>query len=79
MNKARADAEQLFFDNPHVFDGRRFVGDPLHSSNLRTRYDFREGTLKGLSVGADTRLRYGRVAGARTDYTLATAADYTAA
>lgn len=79
VGEALADAEQLFFDNPHVFEGRRFVGDPLHSINLRTRYDFREGKLKGLSVGAGTRLRYGRVAGARTDYTLASAADYTAA
>ncbi|MES2696366.1 MAG: TonB-dependent receptor [Verrucomicrobiota bacterium] len=77
VNEALADAEQLFFDNPHVFEGRRFVGDPLHSVNLRTRYDFRQGTLKGLSVGAGTRLRFGRVAGARTDYTLPAGADYT--
>jgi outer membrane receptor protein involved in Fe transport len=77
INEAIADAEQSFFDNPHVFEGRRFVGDPLHNLNLRTRYDFRESTLKGLSVGAGTRLRLGRVAGARTDYTLAAGTDYT--
>jgi outer membrane receptor for ferric coprogen and ferric-rhodotorulic acid len=78
VNEALADAEQLFFDNPHVFEGRRFVGDPKHNFNFRTRYDFRQGTLKGLQVGAGARLRAGRVAGARTDYTLAATADYTA-
>jgi iron complex outermembrane receptor protein len=78
VNEALADAEQLFFDNPHVFEGRRFVGDPKHNFNFRTRYDFRQGTLKGLQVGAGARLRVGRVAGARTDYTLAATADYTA-
>ncbi len=79
VNEALADAEQLFFNNPHVFEGRRFVGDPLHNLNLRTRYDFRAGRLKGLSVGGGMRLRLGRVAGARTDYTLPAGADYTAA
>lgn len=77
VNEAVADAEQLFFDNPHVFEGRRFVGDPLHNINLRTRYDFQQGALKGLTVGAGVRLRMDRVAGARTDYTLAPGSDYT--
>ena len=77
INEAIADAEQLFFDNPHVFEGKRFVGDPLHNLNLRTRYDFREGRLKGLSVGGGTRLRLGRVAGARTDYTITPGSDFT--
>jgi len=77
INEAIADAEQLFFDNPHVFEGKRFVGDPLHNINLRTRYDFREGRLKGLSVGGGTRLRLGRIAGARTDYTVTPGSDYT--
>ncbi|MBI5692214.1 MAG: hypothetical protein HZC55_19195 [Verrucomicrobia bacterium] len=77
INEALADAEQLFFDNPKVFEGRRFVGDPLHNLNLRTRYDFREGWLRGLSVGAGTRFRLGRIAGARTDYTISPGSDYT--
>jgi len=77
INEAIADAEQLFFDNPHVFEGKRFVGDPLHNLNLRTRYDFREGRLKGFSIGGGTRLRLGRVAGARTDYTITPGSDYT--
>ena len=77
INEAIADTEQLFFDNPHVFEGKRFVGDPLHNINLRTRYDFREGALKGFSIGGGTRLRLGRVAGARTDYTITPGTDYT--
>jgi outer membrane receptor protein involved in Fe transport len=77
INEAMADTEQAFFDNPHVFEGKRFVGDPLHNINLRTRYDFRGGWLKGLSVGAGTRLRQGRVAGARTDYTITPGSDFT--
>lgn len=77
INEAIADTEQLFFDNPHVFEGKRFVGDPLHNINLRTRYDFREGALKGFSIGGGTRLRLGRVAGARTDYTTTAGSDFT--
>ncbi len=77
INEAIADTEQLFFDNPHVFEGKRFVGDPLHNINLRTRYDFREGRLKGFSIGGGTRLRLGRVAGARTEYTITPGTDYT--
>ena len=77
INEAIADAEQLFFDNPFVFEGKRFVGDPLHNFNLRTRYDFRQGRLKGLTVGAGMRFRAGRVAGARTEYTITPGTDYT--
>ncbi len=77
VNEAIADAEQQFFDNPFVFEGKRFVGDPLHNANLRTRYDFREGMLKGLSVGAGVRVRMGRIAGARTDYTITPGSDFT--
>ncbi len=77
INEAIADAEQLFFNNPHVFEGRRFVGDPLHNLNLRTRYDFRTGRLKGLTVGAGTRIRQGRVAGARSDYSFIPGSNYT--
>jgi outer membrane receptor protein involved in Fe transport len=77
VNEAIADAEQLFFDNPYVFEGKRFVGDPLHNINLRTRYDFRDGVLKGFSVGGGTRWRLGRVAGARTDYSIKAGSDYT--
>jgi hypothetical protein len=77
VNEAIADAEAAFFDNPYVFEGKRFVGDPLHNLNLRTRYDFRAGRLKGLTVGVGTRLRQGRVAGARSEYTFAQGTDYT--
>ena len=77
INEAIVDAETAFFDNPHVFEGKRFVGDPLHSINLRTRFDFREGLIKGLSIGGGTRLRLGRVAGARSEYTFASGSDFT--
>jgi outer membrane receptor protein involved in Fe transport len=77
INEAIVDAEQLFFDNPHVFEGKRFVGDPLHTVNLRTRYDFRAGFLKGLSVGGGTRWRLNRIAGARTDYSVTAGSDFT--
>jgi len=77
INETIADIEREFFLNPYIFEGNRFIGDPKHSINLRTRYDFREGRLKGLSVGLGTRLRYGRVSGAKTDYTFAPGTDYT--
>jgi hypothetical protein len=77
INESIAAAEQAFFDNPHVFEGMRFVGDPLHNLNLRTRYDFSSGVLKGLSIGGGTRLRWGRVAGARVDYSVPAGADFT--
>ena len=77
VNEAIADAESAFFDNPHVFEGKRFVGDPLYTVNLRTRYDFREGLLKGFSVGGGTRWRVGRVAGARTDYSVTAGSNFT--
>jgi hypothetical protein len=63
-----ADAESAFYENPHGFEGKRYIGDPLHTLNLRTCYDFREGRLKGLSVGIGMRTRLGRVAGARSEY-----------
>jgi len=77
INETIADIEAAFFLNPYIFEGTRFIGDPKHSINLRTRYDVREGRLKGLSVGLGTRLRYGRVSGARTVYTFASGTDYT--
>lgn len=77
INEAIADTEALFFDNPHAFEGKRFVGDPLHNLNLRTRYDFRTGLLKGFSLGSGVRIRQGRIAGARTDYTYAQGSDLT--
>ena len=45
--------------------------------NLRTRYDFREGWLKGFSVGGGTRWRVNRIAGARTDYSVTPGSDFT--
>lgn len=77
INEAIADAEQVFFDNPHLFEGRRFVGDPLHNFNLRTRYSVRNGILKGVTIGAGMRMRRGRVAGARSDYSFLSGSDYT--
>jgi hypothetical protein len=77
VNEAIAAAEQVFFDNPIVFEGMRFVGDPLHNLNLRARYDFSSGPLKGFSVGGGTRMRWERVAGAKVEYTVSPTADYT--
>ena len=77
VNEALADAESAFFDNPHVFEGKRFVGDPLYTVNLRTRYDVREGFAKGFSIGGGTRWRVGRVAGARTAYSVTPGTDFT--
>ena len=77
INEAIADAESAFFDNPYVFQGKRNVGDPLHSVNLRTRYDFANGWAKGLSIGAGTRMRWERVAGARSEYTFTSGSSYT--
>ncbi len=77
VNEAIADAESAFFDNPFVFQGKRNVGDPLHSANLRTRYDFASGWAKGLSIGAGVRMRWERVAGARSEYTFNNGSIYT--
>ena len=77
INEAIADAESAFFDNPYVFQGKRNVGDPLHSVNLRTRYDFATGWAKGLSVGVGARMRWERVAGARSEYTFNPGSNFT--
>ncbi len=77
INEAIADTEALFYANPHAFEGKRFAGDPLHSLNLRTKYDFHEGALKGLTIGMGMRIRKGRIAGARSDYTYASGSDLT--
>jgi iron complex outermembrane receptor protein len=77
INEAIADAEALFYDNPRAFEGKRFVGDPLHNFNVRTRYEFRDGWLKGFTIGAGGRLRTGRIAGARTDFTYASGSSFT--
>lgn len=77
INEAIADTESAFFDNPHIFDGRRFIGDNKYNLNLRTRYDFSAGALKGLSIGGGLRMRRGRVAGARSDYEFTAGSSYT--
>jgi outer membrane receptor protein involved in Fe transport len=77
INEAIADAEAAFFDNPHAFEGKRLVGDPLHSVNVRTRYDFRNDWIKGLSVGGGVRIRKGRIAGAHSDYHFEPGSDLT--
>ena len=53
------------------------MSSPLHNVNFRTRYDFTSVMLKGLSVGGGTRLRWGRVAGAKVDYSVPANAEYT--
>jgi iron complex outermembrane recepter protein len=70
INERLVDNESGLFNNPFVFEGRRFIGDNKHNFNLRTRYDFTTGRLKGLTVGGGMRMRNDRVAGAVTDYTL---------
>lgn len=64
------DLENNLFNNPFVFEGRRFIGDNKYNMNLRTRYDFQSGEMKGLSVGAGMRLRKNRIAGAVSDFDL---------
>ncbi len=68
INERVADLENNFFNNPYVFEGNRFIGDNKHNLNLRTRYAFRQGGLRGLAVGGGMRLRVGRVAGAIPTY-----------
>jgi len=68
INERIADMENNFFNNPYVFEGNRFIGDNKHNLNLRSRFAFREGPLKGVTVGGGMRLRLGRVAGAIPEY-----------
>jgi hypothetical protein len=70
INEQIVDLENNLFNNPYVFEGRRFIGDNKHNLNLRSRYDFKSGPVRGLSLGAGMRLRKGRVAGAVTTYEL---------
>jgi hypothetical protein len=71
------DLEDAFFDGYHVYNGTRYVGHNKHNLNLRTRYVFREGLLKGFTAGAGTRLRFGRVAGSLVDYEFTQGSSYT--
>ena len=77
VNEAVADMEQTLFGIAPALEGRRFVGEPRQSINLRTRYDFQEGMIKGLSVGMGVRIRQGRVAGSRSEYHYPAGAQYT--
>jgi outer membrane receptor protein involved in Fe transport len=77
INEAIADTESAFYDNPHVFEGRPFIGDNKYNLNVRTRYDIASGKLKGLSVGAGMRMRKGRIAGAKSVYELVSGSSYT--
>lgn len=77
INESIVDAENNFFNNPYVFEGNRFIGDNRYNLNFRTRYDFRKGALKGLSVGAGTRWRQGRIAGAIPTYTVNSGTSFT--
>jgi outer membrane receptor protein involved in Fe transport len=71
------DLEKAFFDNPYVYQGTRYIGDNKYNLNVRSKYDFSSGALKGFSIGAGARLRKGRVAGAKVDYTFKTGSSYT--
>ena len=77
VNERLVDMENFFFDNPHAFEGTRYIGDNKYNVNVRTRYDFREGRLKGLSIGGGMRTRFGRVAGAKVDYEFTSGSSYT--
>lgn len=77
VNERLVDLEDFFFDNPHTFEGTRYIGDNKYNVNIRTRYDFREGALRGLSIGGGMRTRMGRVAGARVDYEFTPGSRYT--
>lgn len=77
VNEAVANAESAFFDTPYVFQEKRNVGDPLHSANLRTRYDFANGWAKGLGIGAGVRMRWERVTRARSEYTFNPGSSFT--
>ena len=76
INEVVAQLERGFFDTAPIFEGRPFVGEPRHSFNLRTRYDFREGFVKGLSIGGGVRFRMGRVAGAKAVWHFAPGTSY---
>lgn len=77
INERVVDLENNFFNNPHVFEGNRFVGDNKHNLNLRTRYAFQQGALRGFALGGGMRLRRGRIAGAITQYDFDPAASFT--
>ena len=77
INEAIADLVQTLFGIAPALEGRRFVGEPRHSLNLRTRYDFRDGVVAGLALGAGVRMRQGRVAGSRSEYHNPAGAQYT--
>ena len=77
INESIADIEQAFFGAAPSLEGRRFVGEPRHSINLRTRFDFREGLITGLSLGLGVRIRQGRVAGSRSEFHYPDGAQYT--
>jgi iron complex outermembrane recepter protein len=77
INERIVDVESKFFDNPYAFEGKRYIGDNKHNLNLRTRYDFRDGLLKGFSAGGGVRLRTGRVAGAISEWEFLPGSEYT--
>ena len=76
INESVANIESIFFQSAPIFEGRPFIGEPRHSFNFRTRYDFQTGILKGLSVGGGVRMRKGRAAGAMAVWTLAPGTNY---
>jgi len=77
INEVVAQLENGFFIIAPIFEGRPFVGEPRHSFNLRTRYDFQTGILKGLSIGGGVRIRKDRTAGAKAVWDFAPGTDYT--
>lgn len=53
--------EDVIFDNHTVIDGSLFRGQTRYRFNFRAAYAFRDGWLKGFTVGAGARITEGRV------------------
>lgn len=70
VNERLVEAEKGLYDKVSVYEDRRFIGDNKYNGNIRTRYDFREGALKGLNIGGGVRYRQGRLAGNVIKYDL---------
>jgi hypothetical protein len=77
IREAIVDAENSFFNDYKVLEGLRSIGDNKHNFNLRTRYSFREGFLKNVTIGGGARYRMGRIAGAVSDWEFKPGSSYT--
>ncbi len=77
IREAIVDAENSFFNDYKVLEGLRSIGDNKHNFNFRTRYAFRDGPIRGVTIGGGMRYRMGRVAGAVTDWDFKPGSSYT--